>query len=160
MNVNAKYIGAAVIILAVALLLAVVPLSLRIAESALSQCTHVSGMGCSITAHIPLESYIGIGSAIALILIGSLLALRSRKYESFAKETSEKIKNAAKKLDGDEKLIYNMVVESGGAQFQSELAEKSSFGKVKVTRILDRLESKGLVERRRRGMTNMILLKT
>jgi len=32
-------------------------------------------------------------------------------------------------------------------------------GKVKVSRILDKLEGKGLVETKTRGMTNVILLK-
>ena len=31
--------------------------------------------------------------------------------------------------------------------------------KVKVTRILDKLEGRGLVERKRRGMTNVVMLK-
>jgi uncharacterized membrane protein len=43
--------------------------------------------------------------------------------------------------------------------FQAELIEKTDFNKVKVSRILDKLEGKGLIERRRRGMTNLVLLK-
>jgi len=43
--------------------------------------------------------------------------------------------------------------------FQSELVDENGYTKVKVTRILDKLEGRGLIERRRRGMTNVVILK-
>ena len=43
--------------------------------------------------------------------------------------------------------------------FQADLIEKLNLGKVKVSRILDRLENKNLIERKRRGMNNLIVLK-
>ena len=43
--------------------------------------------------------------------------------------------------------------------FQSDIAEKTGFDKVKVTRVLDRLEGKQLIERKRRGMTNIVILR-
>ncbi len=42
---------------------------------------------------------------------------------------------------------------------QSALPEKTGISKSNVSRALDLLESRGLVEKRRRGMTNTILLK-
>ena len=38
--------------------------------------------------------------------------------------------------------------------------QKTNFGKAKMTRIIDRLEGRGFVERKRRGMTNVVVLKT
>ena len=35
----------------------------------------------------------------------------------------------------------------------------TGFGKVKITRVIDRLEGKNLIERRRRGMTNVVVFK-
>ena len=43
--------------------------------------------------------------------------------------------------------------------FQSDLVEKTEFDKVKVSRILDKLEGRQLIERKRRGMTNVVVLK-
>ena len=43
--------------------------------------------------------------------------------------------------------------------FQSSLVNETKLSKVKVTRILDRLEGKSLIERKRRGMSNVIILK-
>ena len=63
------------------------------------------------------------------------------------------------KLAGDERRIYDLLKGSGGSAFQSALIKQAGFSKVKISRILDRLESKEIVERRRRGMANIVLLK-
>jgi hypothetical protein len=63
------------------------------------------------------------------------------------------------KLKEDEKVIFEKIIEAQGSIFQSDLVEKTGFTKVKVTRILDKLEGLALIERRRRGMTNVVLLK-
>lgn len=62
-------------------------------------------------------------------------------------------------LKTEEKRLYELTSGSGGAIFQADLVEKSGFSKVKVSRILDKLEGRGLIERRRRGMTNMVIVK-
>ena len=61
-------------------------------------------------------------------------------------------------LRPEEKQIFNFVKENG-AIFQADLIEKTGFGKAKMSRIIDRLEGRGLVERKRRGMTNVVVLK-
>jgi uncharacterized membrane protein len=43
--------------------------------------------------------------------------------------------------------------------FQSTLMEKLGIGKVGITRLLDKLEAKQLIERKRRGMNNIVVLK-
>ena len=53
----------------------------------------------------------------------------------------------------------NQILENKGSIYQSELVNKTGFNKVKVTRILDSLESQNLIERKRRGMTNIVILK-
>jgi len=62
-------------------------------------------------------------------------------------------------LDKEEKVLVKAIEDSEGTMFQADLVEKSSFDKVKVSRILDKLERLDIIERRRRGMTNIILLK-
>ena len=61
--------------------------------------------------------------------------LHFRKIE---KKTYEK---EFKELSGDEKKVLEKIIESQGTIFQSELADKEN-SKVKITRILDRLEGK------------------
>ena len=62
-------------------------------------------------------------------------------------------------LDADEKKIIAILQENQGSTFQSDIAKKMGYSKVKVSRMLDRLEQKGLLERKRRGMTNLVVLR-
>lgn len=72
---------------------------------------------------------------------------------------AKKIEETLNKLDGDEKNIYQIIADEKGMMFQSKLIERTGFTKVKVSRVLDSLEMKGLIERKRRGMTNVVVLK-
>ena len=62
-------------------------------------------------------------------------------------------------LTNEEKKIVRKLRQSEGTSFQSELVEKLELNKVKVSRLLDKLEGKGIIERKRRGMTNVVILK-
>ena len=59
----------------------------------------------------------------------------------------------------DEKRIISLIIEEGGTIFQSQLVDRSGYSKSKVSLILDRLEAKKILERKRRGMSNAIVLK-
>jgi uncharacterized membrane protein len=62
-------------------------------------------------------------------------------------------------LKDDEQKIFQVIIDSQGIIAQSELSELTGVSKSNVSRALDLLESRGLVERKRRGMGNTILLK-
>jgi hypothetical protein len=59
----------------------------------------------------------------------------------------------------DERLLVRIVADEGGTIFQSQLVEMSGFSKSKVSLALDRLEARGILERRRHGMSNAVVLK-
>ena len=112
----------------------------------------------------------GIGLIVLVILIGLYLIFFGEervevirkiriKTEKKAEQEKKDYSKITRTMTADEKKIFHLVLEAKGAIFQSEINEKSMFDKVKVTRILDRLEGQGLVERRRRGMTNVVILK-
>lgn len=63
------------------------------------------------------------------------------------------------RLDKDEKRVINLLLKENKAMFQATLKEKLDIGKVKLTRLLDKLEAKQLIERKRRGMSNIVVLK-
>jgi uncharacterized membrane protein len=75
-------------------------------------------------------------------------------------ERKERWEKISKTLKDDELKIYKAILDSDGLINQSELAEKTGLSKSNVSRSLDLLESKGLVERKRRGMGNIVLLKS
>ncbi len=65
-----------------------------------------------------------------------------------------------KLLEEDERRMYLEIREHGGEMLQRDLVALGTFSKAKVTRVLDKLETKGLVVRERHGMTNRVRLVT
>lgn len=65
---------------------------------------------------------------------------------------------AIRLLDGDERRIVRVLVEAKGDVLQQDLVRITAFSDAKVSRLLDRLEERGLVVRERRGMSNRVRL--
>lgn len=65
---------------------------------------------------------------------------------------------AVRLLDGDERRLMRVIVEAKGDILQRDLVRVTAFSDAKVSRLLDRLEERGLVVRERHGMTNRIRL--
>jgi len=65
---------------------------------------------------------------------------------------------ALRLLSGDELGLYRRIVAAGGSVLQKDLVGLGLFSGPKVSRILERLEAKGLIVRERHGMTNRIRL--
>lgn len=63
------------------------------------------------------------------------------------------------KLNEEEKKIYDLLNLHEGSMYQSDLIKETGFSKVYITRVLDKMESKKVLERKRRGMTNIVVLK-
>ncbi len=127
-----------------------------------TSCSH--GTSCPMYGTINTQTYVAIALIAIIIVIGIILILSKEERKIITKIVKEKGKEKKveinlNKLDKDEKKLVQTIQEAQGTIFQSELVEKSGFDKVKVTRILDRLEGKQLIERKRRGMTNVVILK-
>ena len=73
-------------------------------------------------------------------------------------ERRQRWEDVAKTLKDDEQTLYKAIIDEGIVH-QSELVEKTGLPKSNVSRALYGLESRGLIERRRRGMGNVVLLK-
>lgn len=65
---------------------------------------------------------------------------------------------AANLLDGDEKTVFKEIIDKNEI-LQRELIVKTGFSEPKVSRLLDKLERRGLILRKRDGMGNRIILK-
>ncbi len=59
-------------------------------------------------------------------------------------------------LNEDERRMYLEIRDHGGQMLQKDLVALGIFSKAKVTRLLDKLEAKGLVVREPHGMTNRV----
>lgn len=65
---------------------------------------------------------------------------------------------AIRLLDGDERRLMRVIVEAKGDILQRDLVRVTAFSDAKVSRLLDRLEERGLVVRERKGMANRVRL--
>ena len=122
--------------------------------------TCVHGPACSMYDTIAIQTWISLAIA-GLVLVIGLFLIFSKEHERIIVKT---IKNKKRKLDltgldKDEKKVIDLLLKENGAMFQSTLMEKIEVGKVKTTRLLDKLEAKQLIERKRRGMNNIVVLK-
>lgn len=129
-------------------------------------CTH--GSACPMYGNIRTQTIISLVLIGAIIIIGLVLIfnrekeriiVRTKKIkDEFAEKLKEEKESNLRLLDREEKVIYRILMKEG-SMFQADMVEKSGFDKVKVTRILDRLEGKHLIERKRRGMSNIVVSK-
>ena len=129
-----------------------------------SSCTLAHGEGsCPMYDTISTQTYLALG-IIGILVVVSLVLIFSKSSERVIVKTRTIEKRGKKKdidtsqLNSEEKRVLSMVQENK-AIFQADLIEKTGLGKAKVTRIIDRLEGKGFVERKRRGMNNIVVLK-
>jgi uncharacterized membrane protein len=121
-------------------------------------CSH--GPTCTMYDTIRTQTWISV-VLIGIIVIIGLFIMFSKPNERVVLRT---IKEKKKKLDlsgleKDERKVMEVLLNEGNAIFQADLMEKLEIGKVKMTRVLDKLEAKQFIERKRRGMNNIVVLK-
>lgn len=125
-----------------------------------TSCSH--GPTCPMYGTIHTQTYVG-AALIAVIVIIGLVLIFSKENEKIVLKT--KTVRAKRKpvdtsnLDSEEKKIVKILQNENGAIFQSSLMEKLEIGKVGMTRVLDKLEAKQIIERKRRGMNNIVVLR-
>jgi uncharacterized membrane protein len=76
-----------------------------------------------------------------------LLEVRKQEWE----ETADRLANK-------ERDVYEAVLEADGVLPQSDIVDRTALSKASVSRALDGLEAKQLLERKRRGMGNVVIL--
>lgn len=122
---------------------------------------------------VPVEgvSYFSLNDVLFFIIaawLGGMSFLYIIQY-SKEKETPDVIREgaeiqeniavlAADLLEGDEKILFHKIMENDGI-LQRELVVRTGFSEPKVSRLLDKIERRGLIVRQRDGMGNRVLLK-
>lgn len=166
-----KHVGLLIIGMAIVIGVIVILFNNALTTIVNTSCSH--GTTCPMYGTIHTQTYISVALIVIIVVIGLVLLFSKEERQIVVKKVKEKsngndsnmnsglkIKEQnLKLLDQDEKKVYQLLIENKGTIFQSELVEKSEFDKVKVTRILDKLEGKQLIQRMRRGMTNVVIIK-
>lgn len=174
---NNKNVGLLIIVVAIIMLFVVISYNSALEDIVNATCIH--GAACPMHITIKTQKIISYSFIIALLAAGAYIMffLRERikrfpekEREKEIKETKEKSEKKQEtkeekkekkkpKLPEDEKKIVDLLELNEGSLYQSDIIRELGLSKVKVTRLLDRLEGKRLIERRRRGMANIVLLK-
>ncbi|MBS3091453.1 hypothetical protein J4217_03345 [Candidatus Pacearchaeota archaeon] len=156
-----KQVGYLVIGLAIVVLGITFLFNNALKEIVNSSCTMAGHENCTMYDTINKQTYLSIGIVAIIVVIGIVLVFTKPKERIVIKKIKEKQEERIYDLSDlrkEDKDTFKIVRESGTI-FQADLIEKTGYGKAKVSRILDRLENRNLIERKRRGMTNVVVLK-
>lgn len=123
-------------------------------------CSH--GPTCGMYDTLNMQTWISLAIAFIVLVIGIFFVFAKTPERIITKTITKKEpkkKISLEGLDKQEREVISLVQAEGGAIFQASLMEKLGTGKVGITRLLDKLEAKQLIERKRRGMNNIVVLK-
>lgn len=163
-----KYVGLLIIGMALIFLFIVMSFNNALAAIVDESCTH--GTSCPMQTTMFTQKVISYSLIGIIVLVGAMVFF-FMKDEKIAQHTTiihnaedKKISEEEKKkrlqdLEDEERQVMNIIINQEGSVYQSEIMKATGLSKVKVTRILDKLEGKSLIERKRRGMTNIVILK-
>ncbi|MBL7206134.1 MAG: hypothetical protein ISS36_00875 [Candidatus Aenigmarchaeota archaeon] len=131
-------------------------------------CSH--GSTCPMWGSIDFQTNVSAVIMVFVVIIGIYLIFFGKEEKIITKIekvheqldpkniTKENYNDILESLNEEESAVFEKIIESKGSVLQSKLID-DEFTKVRITRILDRLEGRNLIERKRRGMTNIVLLK-
>jgi uncharacterized membrane protein len=155
-----KNVGFLIVGIAIVVCIIIIIFNLGMTSIVSSTCSH--GPSCSMYGTIKTQTYLSLAIAGIIFSIGLFLIFAKETEKIVIKTKTIKEKRKPISLDGLDKKeqgVIKILQKGNGAVFQAELMEKTEMGKVGMTRLLDKLESKQLIERKRRGMNNIIILK-
>ena len=159
-----KHVGLLILGMAIVFLFIVMSFNSALETIVRTSCTH--GISCPMEITLKTQKAVSYSLIGILIVVGGFIAFFMKSSEGVVhhhhhkKEMSKEDKSKRlENLDEAERTIMNIVLREDGSVYQSDLIKETKRSKVQVSRVLDKLEGKGLVERKRRGMTNVIVLK-
>ena len=101
-------------------------------------------------------------AVFSMLVAGAIVFLFSQQPTHNETRVDTKLKHweeIHKKLKGNEQSIYGIIMESEGVLLQSEIVKKTGLGKGTISIALGRMEARDLLEKKKNGMVNVVLLK-
>jgi uncharacterized membrane protein len=156
--VENKKVG--LIVVGIAILMAVIVLIFNFTLKDITSQSCSMGTECSMYNAITIQTAVSFSIVAIIFIIGTVIFFSKPKEKIIVKFKKEKKKKLNfEGLEQNEKNAISIIQNENGAMFQKDLMEKLNIGKVGITRLLDKLEAKQLIERKRRGMNNIVVLK-
>lgn len=156
-----KSVGYMLISVSILLIIIIFLFNSALKEIIVTSCGEAHSLVCPMNQTVNEQTYISLGIVGLLIIVGIVLVFNKPQKEFIIKKVEQKMKKKEYDLSSlkeEEKRVFNIIKENQTI-FQADIIEKTEMGKAKITRILDRLEGRNLIERKRRGMTNVVVLK-
>ena len=161
-----RYLGIAILVISLIVLAVLFYFDNSLNQQNLNMCLEIcgsqEGASCSIEScpfnaeHNNSEGLIFVIGLLVAFLGGIGFYLTLTKAEKLIEQKEYDIS----KLNSEEKKVFLFIKENKEkGVYQSNIVGHFNFPKSKVSRILDRLEQIKIIERKRRGMTNIIFLK-
>ncbi len=162
-KMNSRWIGIVLIIFSIVLLALLTIVKLDLDERDTFMCAAVHANPNADMTLCPVHTsytswYIAGAFAVAFLVLAAGIYLVFVPLEKVSSAV-EKATVEVSKLDEEEKRVYELLKFKDGSMYQSDLVKEVGWSKVQVTRVLDKLEGKGILERKRRGMTNIVILR-
>ncbi len=157
-----KNVGFLVLGIAIILIFLVFLFNNTLMESVRNSCyiQHGDIESCEMYDSVNYQKYFALGIVGVLLVIGFVLIFTKQREKIILKKIKEKRKKIdLAALEPKEREVVKILENENGTMFQAELMEKLGTGKVGITRLLDKLEAKQLIERKRRGMNNIVVLR-
>ena len=162
MIINTRKLGMGLIALAVVLFISLGFIKVNVDKSSEVLCELTAEADLlmeNCPAHNNNNSWYFISAfGITFLILGGGIFLTLQKATVKSKKSRFKEINI-EELDSKEKESCKILKENDGSIYQSDLVKKTELSKVKITRLLDHLEQIDIIERKRRGMTNIVVLK-
>ncbi len=153
-----KNVGWLIIGIAIIMVIIVFLFNNVIKENIGLTCSH--GSTCEMYDSLNVQTWISLVIVAVIFIIGIFLIFSKPKEKIIIRTKKEKKKKLnLENLDNKEKEVVKLIQDENGAIFQATLMERLGIGKVGITRLLDKLEAKQIIERKRRGMNNIVVLK-
>ena len=153
-----KQVGFLVIGIAIVMGVIIAMFNFVLRENMGLTCSH--GPTCGMYGSLNVQTWISVILTIMIFGIGLIIMFLKPKERIIVKTIKEKKKKLnLEGLDSQEKKVIEILQSENGTIFQATLMEKIEIGRVGMTRLLDKLEAKQFIERKRRGMNNVIVLR-
>ena len=164
---NHKSIGSLLVAFAIILLFVLIIVKINTDKEEAFLCSVVEASPTldmeECPAHDSYTSWLVLAAfAVSFLVLGAglyLLLLPIKKEQQEQKESAAARQADVSKLAEEELNLYNKIKLNQGSMYQSDLIKETGLSKVKISRILDKMEGKGVLERKRRGVTNIVVLR-
>jgi len=110
--------------------------------------------GCRVPSWVIIVAMASLGLFVGLITYYILSTNYLKKRERIEKDLI-KILDL---LDNEDNIVLKKIIESGGEINQSSLTRALNLDKVRVSRIVSRMEEKNILKKEKNGMTNKLIL--